>query len=225
MRLRRILPWMASLLVHAILAVVSQDTRISQRALPASRRMIEVVLEQAGPIAGGPGNRPAVLRPRARAAGRAPLIRSSARPTAPKPGTPQAARPEREELPPDEPFPEASSSRTAPAEAVIGEPGGAGTGPRFGWEGEPRRIIRSPGVKFPRVLSASGQEVDCEARITVDPSGVVSHVEITRSSGYTEIDASVEAALRGYLFSRDYGFEAKTAVGTVRFRFRLERYD
>jgi outer membrane biosynthesis protein TonB len=67
--------------------------------------------------------------------------------------------------------------------------------------------------------------VDCEARITVTALGVVSHVEITRSSGYTEIDAGVEAALRGYLFSRDYGFGGKTAVGIVKFRFRLERYD
>jgi hypothetical protein len=46
-------------------------------------------------------------------------------------------------------------------------------------------------------------------------------VEITRSSGYIEIDASVEAALRDYLFSRVDG-RVETA-GTVHFRFRLEK--
>jgi TonB family protein len=65
--------------------------------------------------------------------------------------------------------------------------------------------------------------VECEALITVAPSGVVTHVDITKSSGYTEIDASVEAALREYLFSRGDG-RADT-VGTVKFHFRLERLD
>jgi len=51
----------------------------------------------------------------------------------------------------------------------------------------------------------------------------VIRVEITRSSGYIEIDASVEAALRDYLFSRVDGRE--NAIGTVRFRFRLEKQD
>jgi len=51
----------------------------------------------------------------------------------------------------------------------------------------------------------------------------VTHVEIVRSSGYIEIDAIVEAALRDYLFSRVDG--RKDAVGTVRFHFRLERQD
>ena len=68
-----------------------------------------------------------------------------------------------------------------------------------------------------------GQEIEGEARITVAPSGAVIRVEITRSSGYIEIDASVEAALRDYLFSRVDGRE--NAIGTVRFRFRLEKQD
>ena len=76
---------------------------------------------------------------------------------------------------------------------------------------------------FPAILSSAGQEVECEARITVTPSGSVTHVEITRSSGYIEIDASVEAALRDYLFS---GWTAgRDEVGMVRFHFRLERQD
>ncbi len=43
------------------------------------------------------------------------------------------------------------------------------------------------------------------------------------SSGYIEIDASVEAALRDYLFSRVDGRVDST--GTVKFRFRLEKQD
>ena len=73
------------------------------------------------------------------------------------------------------------------------------------------------------MLSAMGQEIEGEARISVAPSGIVTRVEITRSSGYIEIDASVEAALRDYLFSRVDG-RAETA-GTVHFRFRLEKQD
>lgn len=96
-------------------------------------------------------------------------------------------------------------------------------GERIGWEGSARKLIRKRDPAFPTQLSAAGQEVECEARITVAASGVVTHVEITRSSGYIEIDASVEAALRDYLFSR--ASERKDTVGTIRFRFRLERQD
>jgi TonB family protein len=62
-----------------------------------------------------------------------------------------------------------------------------------------------------------------EALITVCPAGNVTGVEITKSSGYTEIDASVEAALREFLFSQVDG--RKDAVGTVGCRFRLEKQD
>ena len=84
-------------------------------------------------------------------------------------------------------------------------------------------MLASSAPQFPRILGAGGVEVECEARITVSPAGAVTQVEITRSSGYTEVDASVEAALREYLFSRVDGGE--DAVGTVRFRFRLEKQD
>jgi outer membrane biosynthesis protein TonB len=97
--------------------------------------------------------------------------------------------------------------------------------PEIGWEGESRAILQRQAVEFPRILSASGQETDCEARITVSPLGTVIKVEIIRSSGYTEIDAGVEAALRGYLFARDYGFAKNSSSGIVRFRFRLEKFD
>jgi len=96
-------------------------------------------------------------------------------------------------------------------------------GERIGWEGSSRKLIRWRDAACPAQLSAAGQEVECEARITVAASGVVTLVEITRSSGYIEIDASVEAALRDYLFSR--ANERKDTVGTIRFRFRLERQD
>jgi len=73
------------------------------------------------------------------------------------------------------------------------------------------------------VLSAMGQEIEGEARISVAPSGIVTRVEITRSSGYIEIDANMEAALRDYLFSRVDG--RIETVGTVHFRYRLEKQD
>jgi outer membrane biosynthesis protein TonB len=98
-----------------------------------------------------------------------------------------------------------------------------GSGGRIGWDTASRRLIRRRDPVFPAVLSVLGQEVECEARISVAPSGGVTRVEITRGSGYTEIDAGVEAALRDYLFSRADG--SKETVGTVRFRFRLEKTD
>jgi TonB family protein len=94
---------------------------------------------------------------------------------------------------------------------------------RIGWEGQARTLIRKQDPSFPPTLGAEGQEVECEARIVVAPNGTVIHVEITKSSGYTEIDTSVESALRAYLFSR--GDARKEAVGTIRFRFRLEKRD
>jgi TonB family protein len=96
-------------------------------------------------------------------------------------------------------------------------------GESIGWEGSARTLIRTCDPAFPAQLSAAGQEVECEARITVAASGVVTRVEITRSSGYIEIDASVEAALHDCLFSRTH--ERKDTVGKIMFRFRLERQD
>lgn len=118
----------------------------------------------------------------------------------------------------------AAVSLTSPQTTAAAAPEGAQSpGTRIGWEGAPRKLIRKRDPQFPNVLSATGQEIEGEARITVAPSGVVTRVDITRSSGYTEIDASVEAALRDYLFSRVDG--QVDAVGTVRFRFRLEKQD
>jgi TonB family protein len=107
----------------------------------------------------------------------------------------------------------------APDSSVVQPPAGE----RIGWDGSARKLVHWRDPAFPALLSAAGQEVECEARITVAASGAVTRVEITRSSGYIEIDASVEAALRDDLFSRIN--ERKDTVGTIRFRFRLERQD
>lgn len=104
-----------------------------------------------------------------------------------------------------------------------GSPALISGGTEWGWQGLPRKLVRKRNPEFPALLSTLGQEVEGEARITVAPSGIVTRVEITRSSGYIEIDASVEAALRDYLFSRVDG--RVDTVGTVKFRFRLEKQD
>jgi len=89
----------------------------------------------------------------------------------------------------------------------------------LGWEGKGRALLKQVDPQFPDRLAVAGVEADCEARIAVSPGGNVVRVEITRGSGYIEIDNNVEAALRQFLFSRsDSGSEA---AGTVRFRFRL----
>jgi len=111
----------------------------------------------------------------------------------------------------------------ADAASISPQASGSPTGTLVGWEGAERKLILRRNPEFPTVLSALGQEIEGEARISVAPSGIVTRVEITRSSGYIEIDASIEAALRDYLFSRVDG--RIETVGTVHFRFRLEKQD
>jgi TonB family protein len=86
-----------------------------------------------------------------------------------------------------------------------------------------RKLIRWRKPEFPTLLSAIGQEVELEAQITIAPSGVVTRVEITRSSGYIEVDASVAAALRDSLYSRVDG--KVDQIRAVPFRFRVEKQD
>jgi TonB family protein len=105
--------------------------------------------------------------------------------------------------------------------AAVSVTGALGT--RISWEGTARKLIRKRDPHFPDVLAATGQEVEGEARITVDPSGRVTRVEITRGTGYSEADAVIEAALRDYLFSRVDGTGEE--AGRVPFRFRLEKRD
>lgn len=132
----------------------------------------------------------------------------------------------------EDPLPAASAAEAPSAQPGVAEVEDAAqdssvtqpqSGERIGWDGSARKLVHWRDPAFPVQLSTSGQEVECEARITVAASGAVTRVEITRSSGYIEIDASVEAALRDYLFSRIN--ERKDTVGTIRFRFRLERQD
>ncbi len=63
----------------------------------------------------------------------------------------------------------------------------------------------------------------CLVTATAGVVGIVTRVEIAKSSGYTEIDASIEAAAPTFLFSQVDG--RKDAVGTERSRFRLEKQD
>jgi hypothetical protein len=51
----------------------------------------------------------------------------------------------------------------------------------------------------------------------------VKRVEITRSTGYIEIDASIQEALLNYFFSPVNS--RVDALGTVIFHFRLEKTD
>jgi TonB family protein len=94
---------------------------------------------------------------------------------------------------------------------------------RIGWTGATRTTVRSVNPRFPAILSETGQEAEVVARITVTPLGAVVDVEITRRSGYTEIDAAVETALRQWIFSRSEG--KQNALGTVSYRFPLEKRD
>jgi outer membrane biosynthesis protein TonB len=97
------------------------------------------------------------------------------------------------------------------------------TGLSIGWTGAPRKLIHGSPLRFPASLSAAGQEVEGVAQITVSPSGAVVRVEITKPTGYIEIDIYVQEALGDYLFSR---VDSKVdAHGTVQFRFRLEKTD
>ena len=225
---RRALPWLASLTFLAVLLAASTVIVFDRTELPLPPEPVEVVLGGASleqlqdDSAGSAGGR---------------LSPSSARLALPAPGGIVGARPGRPVV----------SSDAPPRMRPIGIPAGGGVDSipqpsaqdvlsdlpsasspeahsdgQFGWEqGKPRKVLSRQDPQFPPVLGAAGVEVECTARITVSPMGAVTRVEITRSSGYTGIDASVEAALREYLFSQVDG--RKDEVGTVRFRFRLEK--
>ena len=60
-----------------------------------------------------------------------------------------------------------------------------------------------------------------EATFKVAPSGPVTQVEMTRSSGYSTVDRAVERALVNYLVEASATDDEDT--GRIRFRFRLER--
>jgi hypothetical protein len=214
---RRAMPWLVSLGAHLVLlAAVGILLSTSVRAPLAPHVDITLV--------GAPGTGHGAIR-----TGTAPRAGTFV------PRTPRAEIVSSAPLPPESlPMPSArdvladasSASASDPASATASataEAAGSPSGTQLGWEGMPRRLIRKRTPEFPAVLSAMGQEIEGEARISVAPSGIVTRVEITRSSGYIEIDASMEAALRDYLFSRVDG--RIETVGTVHFRYRLEKQD
>jgi outer membrane biosynthesis protein TonB len=225
---RRAFPWLVSIGAHlAALFIVA--VLLASGPAVALLPPVEITFAGApGPGRGAPGSAGSLLRGMPR---QAPIgVPASAVPETPAshaPSAPVALAGTR--IVPDKPFPEptagdvlADTASVSPALASS-TAGGSPSGTMVGLEGIQRKLIRKRDPEFPTVLSAIGQEIEGEARISVAPSGIVTRVEITRSSGYIEIDASVEAALRDYLFSRVDG--RIDTVGTVHFRFRLEKQD
>ncbi len=231
MKPARLLPWAASLLVHAGILVALTGWLVA--AGPGSAVLPTVDIALAAPR-GAPGPRaqeaataksetaaaprgvPGAVTPRG-AGGVAPVEGAVNQPL-PIPAIDPAVEASPSGLLQD-PL-EAGFAATGPAAAAANPAEGT---PQIGWEGKARVLLKKRNPQFPSALRASGQEVEGEARITVAPSGAVLRVEITRSTGYIEIDASVEAALRDFLFSPVNG--RGNALGTVKFRFRLEKTD
>jgi TonB family protein len=87
------------------------------------------------------------------------------------------------------------------------------------WKAGGRTLLLQPRLRFPELLLEKGLEVDVEAAFIVAPSGQVTRVEITRSSGFASVDREVEQALRNALFAES----SQEDSGRIQFRFRLER--
>jgi hypothetical protein len=231
---RALIPWLTSLLVHAGVLLVPLGLFLipaQERPLPS----VELTFTAARPgaFAARPGASAArSVQPRAGAVGaRAVGVDPSAAslPSSPAFRTVPTLTGKSST---DESSGDTASADQAVKDAAdgasngtqeVGQAGQTTAGTSIGWAGAPRTVIRRASPVFPSVLSAVGQEVEGEARITVNPSGSVTRVEITRTTGYIEIDASVALALRDYLFSR---VDSRVdALGTVKFRFRLEKTD
>ena len=230
------LPWVASVSLHATAFFFLAGLLMTVPPSDRQGREADLILS----VGGGaqvPGDEvPAAQVGRGRRTVRAPHGAAQQRKAPPRAPRVHAATsvgvPQSDPPPPGDGGPGARAQPTEPAttwdeswpadatQAGVATALDGGSG-QVGWDTASRRLIRRRDPVFPAVLSVLGQEVECEARITVGPSGGVTRVEITRSSGYTEIDAGVEAALRDYLFSRADG----STAGTVRFRFRLEKTD
>jgi outer membrane biosynthesis protein TonB len=224
---RRALPWLISIGAHLVV-LATVGLLLAPTASIALPPQVEISLVGApGPGRGAlrSGGAAATAVPASQRSGSSPVAAGgearSTSPSAPLDSFPSAGT---QSAPPSDSLPApAAEDVLADVASLRPETGGSPSGTTLGWEGMARKLIRKRSPEFPTVLSAIGQEIEGEARITVAPSGIVSRVEITRSSGYIEIDASVEAALRDYLFSRVDG--RIDTVGTVHFRFRLEKQD
>lgn len=233
------MPWIISVFLHLLIILV--PARLGTLAgLQQEQRRIELVFDQPAPRSASAGYGLPARGLAALPADAAPALPRSAAPALDSIGVPFDGRPleaptadaalfpSPRDVLADLPGPSAPSA--IEGSAALAEPARdaaltalPASGAQIGWEGAARKMIRRRDPQFPRILSATGQEVECVARITVSPSGTVTRVDMVRSSGYTEIDASIEGALRDYLFSKVEG--RQNAVGTVSFRFRLEKRD
>ncbi len=220
---RRAFPWLMSAALHGAILLLPVGMILAPHQPARSPLRVDLAIVGARGIGSGPSRGagpadavqgaapPASAASQASGAETPPALRSVQADTVPLPSSNDVLRD----------VDSVTTAVSAPHGAAVSPAGQAGA--QFGWEGAPRKLIRRRNPEFPPVLSAMGQEIEGEARIVVAPSGIVTRVEITRSSGYIEVDASVQTALRDYLFSR---VDGKTdAVGTVRFRYRLEKQD
>jgi TonB family protein len=226
MLLRRIAPWIASLLAHAALVfLVPLDADLRGTREPVTERRVVLEFDAAGVLPPEPASRipdPSIASSALEMPATLPLPSTAA--LHPVADTPASARvvtapggvPSAREVLTDLPAPSAApaaAAGTASLDQTV----------RVEWTGTPRTVVREVKPRFPTIFSTTGQEAAVEARITVTPLGAVVDVEITRSSGYTEIDAAVEAALRQCLYSRIEG--KQNQIGTVYYRFPLEKRD
>jgi TonB family protein len=231
MSLRGAAPWIVSIAVHAALVLLiplGAELRSTRAPVPERRVVLSFGDEPAPPpLASAVPSEPAVP------AASLPMPSSL-----PLPSVPELA-PVADSLPASAVRIAAMPSGVPTAQEVLDTlppPLAAASGPaaaaaraaaepivQIGWTGSARTVVRSVNPRFPAILSATGQEAEVGARITVTPLGAVIDVEIIQSSGYTEIDAAVQTALRQWFFSRGAG--KQNAIGTVTYRFPLEKRD
>jgi outer membrane biosynthesis protein TonB len=217
MRFLKALPWIGSLLFHALIVVLPMQGLVSGSLFPPGKSF-DFSLEQSSP--GTAPTAPADSAPAVSAPVPKDAVRAASVPAAVSTSADINIRAEPSD--PLEGMLEPDAGRDSPA-STLGSPE-LGVSAEIDWESTTRSQPMGKLPPFPKILSAEGQEVFCEARITVSALGTVTNVEIVKSSGYIEIDASVKSALYGYVFPRNYD-SGTSSVGIVKFRFRLERLD
>jgi TonB family protein len=215
--LRRAAPWIASLLAHALLVlVVPLSVDLGSRRAPAVERRVVLQFEDETPSPAAPvaPSGPVI------AASDLPLPSRLPLPAVPSVDTITAtdAAPSAREILDSLPPVSVVASAAAHVDAAASVPT-----VKVEWSGTPRKLTLEVKPPFPAILSRSGQEAEVVARITVSPLGAVIDVEITSGSGYTEIDAAVESALRRCVYARIEG--KQNQIGTVYYRFPLEKRD
>jgi TonB family protein len=234
MLFRRLAPWFVSLAVHAgLVFLLPYHASLGGSRAPLVERRVVLQLDEGtqpapAPAASQSREQPSMAPSDLELPSSPPLpvasslespadavLATSSRSIVPLPGGIPSAREVLAALPAPSTAPATAAAR---ADAATAEPT-----VRIGWTSAARTVVRSVNPRFPAILSETGQEAEVVARITVTPLGAVVDVEITRGSGYTEIDAAVETALRQWLFSRSEG--KQNALGTVSYRFPLEKRD